>query len=89
MTAPGLLKAVPGAEYYWKRSESWPWNGEERWWEVYVVFQNGMNGGGGACVREIWRWNNSSQNMREVPRNLTHDETADLLRELREIKETK
>jgi len=82
-----LLAVVPGVEYYWKRTTGWQWDGEERWWEIFIVFHDGMNGGGGACVREIWRWNKSLQDMRVQPRNLTYAETIELLRELTAIKE--
>ena len=81
---------IPGVLYYWKRTGSWQFNGAERWWEIYIVFEDGFNGSGGACIREIWRWNNSSQNMRDQPRNLNIPETVALLGELAQvsIKET-
>ena len=75
-------KIVPGVEYFWKKTNSWEWNGVERWWEVFIIFADGFNGGGGACIREIWRWNNSLQNMRDQPRNLTMMETIELVKEL-------
>lgn len=73
---------IPGVEYYWKRTDGWNWFGTPHWWEVFVVFANGMNGGGGACIEERWRWNGSSQNMRTQPRNLSLDETRELIGEL-------
>jgi len=73
---------VPGEEYYWKRSDGWGWNGRERYWEIFVVFANGMNGGGGACITELWRWNGDPQNIREDPRNLTLVQTRELIQEL-------
>lgn len=73
---------VPNVEYYWKRTDGWNWSGTERWWEVFIVFYDGMNGGGGACVEERWRWNGSSQNLRVQPRNLSLFETRELIAEL-------
>jgi len=46
------------------------------------VFRDGMNGGGGAFIEERWRWNGSSQNIRVQPRNLTLQETQQLIAEL-------
>lgn len=73
---------IPNIEYYWKRTDSWTWNGTERWWECFVIFHDGMNGGGGAFIEERWRWNGSDQNMRVQPRNLSLFETRQLLSEL-------
>lgn len=73
---------VPNVEYFWKRTDGWNWSGTERWWEVFIVFHDGMNGGGGACVEERWRWNGSSQNLRVQPRNLSLFETRELIAEL-------
>lgn len=73
----------PKVEYYWKRTEGWKWfDGCEHWWEVFVVFHEGTNGGGGAYIEERWRWNGSSQNLRIQPRNLTLQETRQLIAEL-------
>ena len=73
----------PNVEYYWKRTDGWKWiDGCEHWWEVFIVFYDGMNGGGGACVEERWRWNGSSQNLRVQPRNLTLEDTRQLIAEL-------
>jgi hypothetical protein len=73
----------PNVEYYWKRTDGWKWvEGCEHWWEVFIVFYDGMNGGGGACIEERWRWNGSSQNLRVQPRNLTLQETRQLIAEL-------
>lgn len=70
-------------EYYWKRTEGWKsLSGENRWWEVFVVFHDGMNGAGGAYITELWRWNNSFNNLRVINRNLTLTETRQLLSEL-------
>ncbi len=77
------MMPIPGQEYYWKRTDGWKWvDGCEHWWEVFVVFHDGMNGGGGACVEERWRWNGSSQTMCVVSRNLSLQETRQLLEEL-------
>lgn len=73
---------VPGVEYYWKRTDGWQWNGIERWWEVVVVFADGMNGGGGACITEMWRWNGSRETLRRQPRNLTLQETRELIADI-------
>lgn len=73
---------VPHIEYYWKRTDSWNWSGTERWWEVFIVFADGMNGGGGACIEERWRWNGSDENLRVQPRNLSLQETRKLIAEL-------
>jgi hypothetical protein len=73
---------VPGVEYYWKRTDGWKWDGRDCWWEVFITFYDGMNGGGGACITELWRWNGSSQNMRQQPRNLSLEETRRLIGEL-------
>jgi len=74
---------VPGTEYYWKRTDGWKWiDGEQRWWEVLIVFTDGMNGGGGAHVTELWRWNGSRETLRRQPRNLTLMETRELIAEL-------
>ncbi len=32
-----------GVEYLWRRTDGWDWFGEERWWEIFVMF-NGRNG---------------------------------------------
>ena len=73
----------PNVEYYWKRTDGWKClDGCEHWWEVFVVFYDGMNGSGGAFIEERWRWNGSSQNLRVQPRNLTLQETRQLIAEL-------
>jgi hypothetical protein len=74
------LKA--GRDYYWKRSEGWQWNGVERWWEYYVEIYPGMNGGGGVWIKEKSRWNGASDWQFTTPRNLTHEETCDLFRDV-------
>jgi hypothetical protein len=72
-----------GVEYYWKRTSSWKWiDGSERWWEVFVRFADGMNGAGGLCCEEMWRWNGSSQTMRSDWQNLGAAESVALVREL-------
>ena len=75
---------VPNVEYFWKRSDPWQWNGVQRWWDVFIVFYDGMNGGGGAIVQERWRWNGSSENIRVQTRNLTLIQTQELIEELTE-----
>lgn len=70
-------------EYYWKRTDSWQWDGKECWWEVYVSFR-GMHGGGGAVIEERWRWNESKQNIRTQFRALTPLETNQLIKEIEE-----
>ena len=49
---------------------------------MFVVFCNGFNGGGGACITERWRWNGSSENLRVQPRNMTYTETMDLVNQI-------
>lgn len=71
-------------EYYWRRTDGWDWFGEHCWWNIFVTFANGMHGGGGACITEHWRWNNSSQTIRREYRNLTLIETRDLVQQLHE-----
>lgn len=73
---------IPNVEYYWMRTDGWTWSGTQRWWEVFVVFCDGVNGGGGACIEERWRWNGSLQNIRIQPRNLTFEQTRELIKEL-------
>lgn len=73
---------VPGVEYYWKRTDGWNWFGTLHWWEVFISFYDGMNGGGGACIEELWRWNGCKDTLRRQPRNLSLDETRQLIREL-------
>lgn len=68
-------------EHYWRRTEGWDWFGTQHWWEVFIVF-HGFNGTGGANIEERWRWNGSSENLRKEYRNLTLDETRQLLSEL-------
>ena len=76
----------PGVEYYWNRTDGWQWlDGNERWWEIFVVFRDGMNGSGGANIEERWRWNGSEQNLRVQPRNLTLAETRQLILELTQV----
>ena len=82
LSSTTLLAVVPGVEYYWRRTEGWDWFGTPRWWQVFVVFADGMNGGGGACIEERWRWNGSSQTIRRQPRNLTYAETVELRSDL-------
>lgn len=67
-----------GKEYYWKRTPSWRWiDGTERWWEVFIRII-GLNGLGGCWVVELWRWNSSSEVIREQARSLSSQETQDL-----------
>lgn len=83
MNTSNTLDIQPGREYYWKRTGGWNWlDGQHLWWEVFVVFYDGMNGGGGACIEERWRWKGSTQNLRVQPRNLTFQETVELVEQL-------
>lgn len=70
---------LPNVEYYWRRTDGWNWFGTQRWWEIFVVFANGFHGGGGACVEERWRWNDSQQTIWREYRNLSHDETVEMI----------
>ncbi len=71
-----------GKEYYWKRSAGWQWNDRERWWEVFVEF-DGLNGAGGAWLREKWRWNGSQQTIYNQPRSLSYQETAEIIEQIK------
>lgn len=74
-----------GAEYFWKRTDGWKWiDGKERWWEVFIEFHNGWNGGVGLHAYERWRWNGSSHTLREQLRNLSYEESCKLVSELEE-----
>jgi hypothetical protein len=82
------FKIVPGVEYFTRRTTGWNWFGTTRWWEVFVVFLDGMNGGGGACIEERWRWNGSSQNIRCEYRNLSFHQTQELIEQIRNADRT-
>lgn len=71
-----------GIDYFWKRTNGWDWFGVERWWEVSVEF-TGLNGAGGAWIKEKWRWNGSAQTVREDIRSLGHAETMKIIEEIR------
>lgn len=76
---------IPGIEYYWRRTEGWKYFGEDRWWEVFVRFHDGMNGGGGAYVYIVWRQNGDnglSEVLRTDHKNMSLQETRDLISEL-------
>lgn len=76
------MRIEQGIEYYWKRTDGWKWlDGRDCWWEVFVVF-HGINGGGGASIEERWRWNGSSETIRTQPRNLTTQQTEDIIKEI-------
>lgn len=76
------MRIEQGLEYYWKRTDGWKWfDGRDCWWEVFIVF-HGTNGGGGANVEERWRWNSSSETMRTQSRNLTIQQTNQLIEEI-------
>lgn len=78
-----LAAIDPGREYYSQRSDSWMWiDGKDHWWEIFVVFHNGFHGGGGACITERWRWNGSSENIRQDPKNLSYEDTIALVTRL-------
>ena len=67
-----------GVDFYWKRTPSWQWDGQERWWEVFVRF-TGENGGSGMWIVERWRWNGSPQWMFDQPRSLSFEQTRDVM----------
>jgi len=73
---------VTGQEYLWKQSDGWDWFGTFRWWEVFVEF-TGLNGSGGAWLKEKWRWNGSSQTMREDIKTLSYEETEAIVRDIK------
>jgi len=77
------FEVIPGVEYLWDVTDGWNWFGERRWWNVFVVFANGINGGGGACIEERWRWNKSNQTIRRQPRNLTCEETVAMINQIK------
>ena len=69
-----------GREYYWKRTKGWTWiDGTHCWWEIFVV-PLGINGVMDYWVTERWRWNGSSQTIREQTRSLSWDESRELER---------
>jgi hypothetical protein len=73
-----------GVEYYWKRSGSWRWfDGLEHWWEVFVEV-SGFNGSGGYWLYERWRWNGSSENIRNEIKTLSYHDSAVLSKEVHE-----
>lgn len=45
-----------GKRYFWKRTDGWEWDGEQRWWVVDVEI-SGYYGDGGYGLTEYWRWN--------------------------------
>jgi len=69
-------------DYFWKRTASWDWFGTLRWWEVSVEFL-GLNGTGGAWLKEKWRWNGSEQVMHATIRTLSFEDTEKLISEIR------
>ena len=76
------IELESGRDYYWKRSDGWQWDGRERWWEYAVEIYPGMNGGGGVHIFEKSKWNAASDWHFTTPRNLSHDETCALFREI-------
>lgn len=70
-----------GTEYYLKRTEGWDWFGTPRWWEVFVEF-SGLNGSGGIWLIERWRWNGSSQNIREHIRTLKFEKSQEIIQQV-------
>ena len=70
-------------EYYWKRTDGWDWFGTQRWWEIFIV-PTGYNGVGGLWLLERWRWNGSSQTIREEVRTLSHAESQQIVKEVME-----
>lgn len=76
------IELESGRDYYWKRSDSWQWNGQEHWWEYAIEIYPGMNGGCGVYVFEKSKWNGASEWQFKTPNNLSYDETCKLFREL-------
>ena len=66
-----------GKEYYIGKSNGWDWFGTHRWWEIFVII-DGFNGSGGYWLRERWRWNGSSQNIREEIKTLSLEESQEV-----------
>ncbi len=71
-----------GKDYLWKTSDPWDWFGKQCWWEVSVEFI-GLNGDGGMWLIEKWRWNNSTEILREFTRSLSSIEIDALFIEIR------
>lgn len=65
-------------EYYWRKTDGWDWFGTRRWWDIFVMV-HGINGAGGLSITELWRWNGSSHTIRNIPRNLSHAESRELI----------
>ncbi len=71
-----------GRDYYWKRTDGWDWFGTRRWWEVSIEF-TGLNGSGGAWVKEKWRWNNNPQVVKEEILTLSIEKTEEIVIEIK------
>lgn len=68
-------------EYFWKRTDSWDWFGVKRWWEIFIEF-SGLNGSGGAWLIEKWRWNGSTQNIRNDIKTLSYEKTIKIITDI-------
>ena len=73
----------PGRIYYHRRLRSWQYNGEERWWEVYIELLGVAKDRNELIVREHRRWNGSDYTALESEFTLTLPEARQLLAELR------
>lgn len=75
---PELIK--PHIEYpEGQRGGSWPWfDGQQHWWETFLVWLNGWDGAGNYVCERRWRWNGSSQTIRAEYVHLPESEIAKL-----------
>jgi len=71
-----------GMRYFWRRSESWDWLGQERWWEIDVEI-NGLNGAGGLWIIEHWHWNNSDQIIFTQPQTLSYEKSREVIEQIK------
>jgi hypothetical protein len=74
-----------GSTHLSKQSNSWKWDGVDRWWNVFTTI-NGYNGAGGYWVTDEWRWNNSAQTIRTDIRSLSFDASRELETEIERLK---
>lgn len=75
-----------GQIYYWKRTDGWDWFGTRRWWEVFVTI-DGLNGSGGYWLKEHWRWNGDSEDVRTELRTLNPEESQSLQHDIEKAME--
>lgn len=80
MTIEGL---ETGKRYFWRRTKSWDWFGQERWWEIDVEI-DGLNGGGGLWLTEHWHWNSSDQIIFKQPQTLSYEKSREIVAQIKQ-----